>query len=131
MARGGIECYRAMRSDPLSHSLEWRAIQSHASQSELNRPISSIVPSAHSACTYQATLSAVRISRGLKMGLPESGKPVFTLGALLSSVKFCEKTQSVVEALALLATYETRTPRPEKSQGIQERSWFEGFGKEG
>lgn len=71
-----------------SHSLERRAIQSHASETELKRPISSIVPSAHSTSTYQNTLSAVVISRGLKMGLPESGKPAFTLVALLSPVKF-------------------------------------------
>ena len=73
-----------------SHSLERRAIQSHASETELNRPISSIVPSAHSTSTYQNTLSAVVISRGLKMGLPESGKPAFTLVALLLPVKFLQ-----------------------------------------
>ena len=73
--------YRAARVRLSSHSLDWREIQSHASETELNRPISSIALSAHSTSTCQNTPSAVLVSRGLKIGLPQSGKPVFTLVA--------------------------------------------------
>ena len=71
--------YRVSRVRLSSHSLDWREIQSHASETELNRPISSIALSAHSTSTYQNTPSAVLVSRGLKIGLPESGKPMLTL----------------------------------------------------
>ena len=41
-----------------SHAGDWRAIQSQASAIDLNWPISSIVPSSHSASTYQWLASA-------------------------------------------------------------------------
>ena len=59
-----------------SHPVDCRAIQSQACAIDSKRPISSIVPSSHSASTYQWVSSAVLIWRGLKIGRGNLGRLV-------------------------------------------------------
>ena len=64
-----------------SHSRDSRAIQSQASVIDLKSPTSSIVPSSHSASTYQWLSPAILISRGLKIGRGNLGMLVDMLAA--------------------------------------------------
>src|SRR5580700_4512118 len=68
--------FPAQRPRSSSQAGDWRAIQSQASEIDLKRPISSIVPSSHSASTYQWVSSAVLIWRGLKIGRGNLGRLV-------------------------------------------------------
>lgn len=68
-----------------SQARDSRAIQFQASAIDLNSPISSSVPSSHSASTYQWLASAALISRGLKIGRGNLGMLVDTSAAARAS----------------------------------------------
>jgi hypothetical protein len=92
-----------------SHSRDSRAIQSQASAIDLKSPTSSIVPSSHSASTYQRLSPAALISRGLKIGRGNLGMLVDMLAATRAGTVVAELADDVSGSATRHATCHAMT----------------------
>jgi hypothetical protein len=112
-----------------SQARDSRAIQSQASVIDLNSPISSIVPSSHSASTYQWLASAALISRGLKIGRGNLGMLVDTSAAARASTVVVALAKEVCgpatrHGANMIRVADPRHPKPNSStNGARRSGW--------
>jgi hypothetical protein len=116
--------YSPLRS--ASHARDSRAIQSQAWVIDSKSPISSMVPSSHSASTYQRLSVAVFISRGLKIGRGNFGMLVDPSAATRAGTSVVELADEVGDTATrhvatMIPVAKPRHPRANSSTNHQGR----------